>query len=321
MSSVGATRLGDEERAALQAVRGIVFDVQRYSVHDGPGLRTNVFLKGCPLRCGWCANPESQHPFPEPILRGGDCIHCELLDDPCSRRIPVWKAARTRDPHETVALAEINERIVLCATGALSWAGAPRSAGELIAEVLRDRPFYGADGGLTLTGGEPTMQPALCEALLRLGRDAGINTAVETCGHTQWEVLARLVPHLDTILIDLKHVDAARHLTHTGMENTLILENIRRLAAAGAPLRIRVPLIPGFNATVQEMSAIVAWVKALPGPVQGIDLLPYHALGKSKYAGLGRDYPWEGHARLADAEIAALAAVVTQAGLPVRIGG
>lgn len=313
--------LAEAERAALESMRGVVFDVQRYSVHDGPGLRTNVFLKGCPLRCGWCANPESQHPFPEPFLRGGDCIHCELLDEPCSRRLPAWIAARKADPHETVALAEINERVRLCATGALYWAGATRSASDVLAEVLRDRPFYGKDGGLTLTGGEPTMQPAFCEALLRLARAEGIATAMETCGHTQWEIFDRLWPLMDTLLFDLKHVDNQRHLQHTGMDNHLILDNLDRLAAAGAPLRIRVPVIPGFNAAPREIAAIVAHVKALPGPVQGVDLLPYHALGKAKYAGLGRDYPWEGHTRLSDGEVAALADIVSAAGLPVHIGG
>jgi pyruvate formate lyase activating enzyme len=211
--------------------------------------------------------------------------------------------------------------VALCPTGALYWAGEWRTAGDIMAEVRRDRPFYGAEGGLTLTGGEPTMQPFLCEALLWLARHDGIATAMETCGHTQWEVFERLLPLLDVVLFDVKHTDPLIHEQHTGFDNRLILDNLRGIAASGLPLHVRIPLIPGLNADVQSVAAIGAMVAELPGAVASVDLLPYHTLGRAKYAALGRPYPWEGHARLPDEEVAACAKILRSFNLPVTIGG
>lgn len=293
----------------LEQVAGVVFDVQRYSVHDGPGLRTSVFLKGCPLRCAWCANPESQQPQPELALSEQNCITCGQFESPCA---PCWPQPAGTD---------FARRERLCPTGALHWLGKRRSAGDVMAEVRRDVPFYGAGGGLTLTGGEATMQPELAEALLRLAKAEGISTAIETCGHTRWSVWERLLPYLDDILYDVKHVDSALHQQHTGMGNELILANLRQLAAVGAPLTIRVPLIPGFNADIESVRAIAGFVASLPGAIKAINVLPYHTLGRAKYAALGRDYPWAGHPRLTPAEVAALAGLFAGCGLPVSTGG
>ncbi|MDH3674295.1 MAG: glycyl-radical enzyme activating protein, partial [Anaerolineae bacterium] len=262
------------ERARLQAVEGIVFDIQRYSLHDGPGLRTNVFMKGCPLRCGWCANPESQQPLPELGLTAGNCITCGQFDLPCPS---CWGSQKRTD--RTRALRdELGTRTAVCPTGAIHWLGERHTAGEIIAEVQRDAPFYEAGGGLTLTGGEPTMQPVLAEALLRLAKAEGISTAMESCGHTPWAVLERLIPYLDHILYDLKHIDQATHQTYTGLGNELILSNLSQLAALGVPLIIRVPLIPGFNSSVEAIQAIAEFVGTLEGLPRRVDLLPYHAL-------------------------------------------
>lgn len=308
-------------------MRGVVFDVQRMSLHDGPGMRTNVFLKGCPLRCGWCANPESQLPQPQLTLHAANCIQCGQFAEPCT---VCWSAAekhegmagRTRRAIETGWTEnETAARVDLCPTGALHWVGQWRTAGEVMAEVRRDRPFYGRDGGLTLTGGEPTMQPDMCEALLELAQQDGIHTAIETCGHTQWAVYARLLPWLDVVLYDVKHIDPAAHLQHTGFDNALILENLVRLTAAGANVRVRIPLIPAFNADPATIASIAEYVRRLPGPVTGIDLLPYHTLGKAKYKALGRVYPWEAHRRLSEAEVNACAAALRGLDLPVTIGG
>jgi glycyl-radical enzyme activating protein len=357
---------GAEIEAAMKAVCGVVFDVQRMSMHDGPGMRTNVFLKGCPLRCGWCANPESQLPQPQLTLHAANCIECGQFAEPCTRCVlpaptpdrtatlshsspeslaphahtptpPPKSSLGLSSPHAHVRSSarlradfllganwtetEATARVDLCPTGALHWVGHWRTAGDVMAEVLRDRPFYGKDGGLTLTGGEPTMQPAMCEALLWLAKREGIATAMETCGHTQWAVYMRLLPRLDLLLYDIKHIDPAVHLQYTGVDNSLILDNLARLAAAGANVRVRIPLIPGFNAEPQTVAAIAEFVRQLPGPVLGIDLLPYHMLGKAKYAALGRPYPWAGHARLSEAEVVACAAAVRAHNLPVTIGG
>jgi pyruvate formate lyase activating enzyme len=300
-------------------VRGLVFDVQRMSMHDGPGMRTNVFLKGCPLRCGWCANPESQQVQPELLLHAANCIECGQFAEPCTVCRPASQShPLTLSPSVDTVLTE---RIDLCPTGALHWAGEWRTAGDVMAEVRRDRPFYGQEGGLTLTGGEPTVQPQMCEALLRLAKEEGIATAMETCGHTQWPVYERLLPFLDLVLFDVKHHDSDMHRRHTGFDNQLILDNLRRLAAAGANLRVRIPLIPGFNAEPQTVAAIASLICNLPGAVAHVDLLPYHTLGKAKYKALGRAYPWEGHPRLDEAEIAACADALHACGLAVTIGG
>jgi pyruvate formate lyase activating enzyme len=311
------------ERAALEAVRGVVFDVQRYSLHDGPGLRTNVFLKGCPLRCGWCANPESQALQPEPMLRAAHCIECGEFAEPCTHCWPLWQAQRKRNGQSVKAAvaAEIDARAAVCPTGALGWVGTWRTAGDVLAEVLRDRPFYGAGGGVTLTGGEPTVQPDFAVALLRLARLEGIGTALETCGHAPWATFTRLLPHLDLLLFDVKHADPARHRAHTGLDNALILDNLRRAVEAGAAVRVRVPLIPGFNASDADVAAIAALVRGLPGHVQGMDLLPYHTMGRAKYAALGREYPWPEQKRLPQAEAQRLAQIVERYGLPVAVGG
>ncbi len=305
--------IGDWEQ-----VEGIVFDIQRYSVHDGPGLRTNVFLKGCPLRCAWCANPESQSLQPELALSAHNCMTCGQFETPC----PIcWEQSDA-----AIRIEALGERPYVCPTGAIYWIGARHTAGEVMAEVRRDAPFYDRSGGLTLTGGEATMQPAFAEALLQLAQGEGIHTALETAGHTQWSVFERLLPHLDLLLYDLKHVDGELHRRYTGLDNALILENLRRIADLPAPkLIVRVPVIPGFNADAASLSAIAAFVLSLGRRVSEINLLPYHTLGKSKYQALGRAYPWKDQPRLTNAEMQQLAKVVSDevapAGLPVRIGG
>ena len=311
--------------AQLEAVRGLVFDIQRMSMHDGPGMRTNVFLKGCPLRCAWCANPESQHTQPELMLHAANCIACGQFAAPCTACTPPTCGRTPSRPavgHPADLRSDtLSSRVPLCPTGALHWAGEWRTAADVMAEVRRDRPFYGQEGGMTLTGGEPTLQPDMCEALLRLAKAEGIHTAMETCGHTQWSVYERLLPYLDLVLFDVKHHDAEVHRRHTGFDNRLILGNLQRLAAAGANLHLRIPLIPGLNAEPETMAAIAVLIRDLPNPPAGVDLLPYHTLGKAKYTALGRAYAWEGHARLSETEIAACAAALRASGLPITIGG
>ncbi|MEW5956298.1 MAG: glycyl-radical enzyme activating protein [Chloroflexota bacterium] len=301
------------DRDRLEKIEGIVFDIQRYSLHDGPGLRTNVFLKGCPLRCQWCANPESQRLQPELALFSHNCIACGQFEEVC----PVCWGGRnggwTQEQEE-----KYSQRALVCPTGAIHWIGRRRAAGEIIQEVLRDAPFYEDGGGMTLTGGEPTFQPELAEALLRLAKAENLSTAMETCGYTRWVILERLLPYLDHILFDLKHVDSDLHRAFTGLDNELILSNLRRLAAVEAPVTVRVPLIPGFNASSDSLRAIAEFVRGLNGSIMAVDLLPYHTLGKAKYKALGREYPWPADERLTGAEVQALAGVVELYGLAVN---
>ncbi len=303
--------LSAAERARLDRVMGVVFDVQRYSLHDGPGIRTNVFLKGCPLHCQWCANPESQAMQPELALFAHNCMTCGQFEVAC----PVcWEDQADLEER-------LGPRAAVCPTGALRWVGEWRTAGEVMEEVRRDIPFYEDGGGMTLTGGEPTLQPDLAEALLRLARADGISTALETCGHTAWAVLERLLPYVDDLLFDIKHVDSVVHRTFTGLGNELILSNLRRLAGLGAPVTIRVPLVPGFNTSRESIEAIAGLVSGLGDSVKAVDLLPYHTLGKAKYKALGREYVWEGHQRLSKGEVEGLAEIVRSYGLMVKVGG
>jgi glycyl-radical enzyme activating protein len=306
-----------EERERLEQIEGVIFDIQRYSLHDGPGLRTNVFLKGCPLRCQWCSNPESQHVQTEFALFAHNCIACGQFVEACPIR---WQ--QDKGSSWTKELEEAyHTRVMKCPTEAIHRIGEQRTAGEVMAEVVRDLPFYGDSGGMTLTGGEPTMQPHFTEALLRLAKAETISTAMETCGYTRWTVLERLLPYLDHILFDVKHIDTRVHQVFTGVGNELILSNLRQLVELGAPVTIRVPLIPGFNASPESLRAIAEFVLALNSSVASLDLIPYHTFGRSKYTALNRDYPWEEYQRLTDQELETLARVIESYGLTVNIGG
>ena len=231
-----------------------------------------------------------------------------------------WKHERGSGWNQELE-GKYNARVEVCPTEAIHWIGTQRTAGEVITEVLRDRPFYEDGGGMTLTGGEPTMQPDMAEALLCLAKTEGISTAMETCGHTQFEVLEQLLPYLDHILFDLKHVDSEIHRKFTGVNNRRILSNLRRLIKLQAPVIIRVPLIPGFNANTESLQAIAELLLSWDDSIQTLDLLPYHTLGKSKYPAIGFEYPWEDYTRLTDEEVNMLVNTIEAYGLTVRIGG
>lgn len=303
---------------ALEEVRGIVFDIQRYSLHDGPGLRTNVFLKGCGLNCRWCSNPEAKQPQPEiafferTCFLCGDCVPvCPeaailMVDDQL-----IWDRSKC---NQCGNCAEV------CTAHSFSMIGTEMTAGAVVAEVLRDAPFYTGSGGMTLTGGEPTLQPEFGEAVLCLCKEEGVNTAIETCGAVRWQNIERLLPFLDMVLFDLKHVDPARHRQFTGASNTLVLDNLRRTAQAGANLIVRIPLIPGFNADRDSLAAIAEFIQSLR-TVREIHLLAYHTLGRSKYRALGIPYPMESHPPMKLEEAEVWANVVREFGFNVLVGG
>ncbi|NJN97329.1 MAG: glycyl-radical enzyme activating protein [Anaerolineales bacterium] len=291
----------------------MIFSATRCTM--APACGPTFFLKGCPLRCGWCANPESQNPQPELALFTHNCITCGQFIEAC----PHGWGSHTQTGWTAELRQKYSQRVEICPTEAMREIGQRRTAGEIMAQVQRDAPFYEDGGGMTITGGEPTMQPCLVEALLRLAKAENISTAIETCGHTTWAVWERLLPYLDTILFDLKHMDSEIHQTHTGVPNTLILSNLRRLAEVSAPVTIRVPLIPDFNADPASLSAIAEFVRDLG--LKRLDVLPYHTLGRAKYEALGQDYPWAKQPRMTDAEADKLAWLMESFGLEVSVGG
>jgi pyruvate formate lyase activating enzyme len=305
-------------RAALEQTPGVIFDIQRFSLHDGPGLRTNVFFKGCSLRCDWCCNPESQRPMPEVAVFVANCFGCGDCLDVCPQealRLEEGKVVRDESRCDHCA-----QCVPVCAAGALRLIGRVVTAGEVLQEALRDAPFYGqAMGGLTLTGGEPTSQPEFALALLRLAKAEQLHTTLETCGQAAWEVLAALLPYLDLVLYDIKHMDTQRHLQATGVGNELILENARRLVEAGAKVVLRVPLIPGFNTDEEHLHQLADFASRLG--IAEVHLLPYHTLGRAKYQALGRGYSMTEIPPMKEGEAEAMADVIRAHGLYVKIGG
>lgn len=240
-----ALEIKERDMEALLQTKGRIFDIQRYSIHDGKGIRTIVFLKGCVLRCRWCCNPESQEYGIQTMMVAGE------------------------------------PKVI----------GRDVTVEEVLETVEKDRPYYRrSGGGITLSGGESLCQPAFARALLAASKARGLTTAMESMGCAPYEVIESILPYLDTYLMDIKHTNPGKHKEFTGRSNELMLENARKIAASGQTnLVIRVPVIPTFNDTPEEISGIARFADKLPG-VKKIHLLPYHRLGQDKYDGLGREY-------------------------------
>ncbi|EKP0279039.1 glycyl-radical enzyme activating protein [Aeromonas bestiarum] len=267
----------------------MIFDLQRYSTHDGPGIRTLVFLKGCSLACLWCQNPESRSPKPDILLDRRQCIEgCRL----CSQTCPaILRDSEGIQLTRSALNAEDMERLRgLCPSEALQVCGRDETLDTLMDTILRDRPFFErSGGGVTLSGGEPFMQPDFAAALLARCKAEGLHTAVESCLHVPWHQIEPSLPYLDLVLADLKHVDKARFFNWTRGKVELPIANLKRLAERGVPMQIRVPLIPGFNADRESIEAITDTAASF-GTVQEIHFLPYHTLGMGKYALLDLPY-------------------------------
>lgn len=267
----------------------MIFDLQRYSTHDGPGIRTLVFLKGCSLACLWCQNPESRSPKPDILLDRRQCIEgCRL----CSQTCPaILRDSEGIQLTRSALNAEDMERLRgLCPSEALQVCGRDETLDTLMDTILRDRPFFErSGGGVTLSGGEPFMQPDFAAALLARCKAQGLHTAVESCLHVPWHHIEPSLPSLDLLLADLKHVDEKRFFDWTRGKVELPIANLKRLAERGVPMQIRVPLIPGFNADRESIEAITDTAASF-GTVQEIHFLPYHTLGMGKYALLDLPY-------------------------------
>jgi pyruvate formate lyase activating enzyme len=294
------------------ALTGRVFNVQRYSLHDGPGIRTTVFLKGCPARCLWCHNPESQSFAPEVLVVETRCVSCGICATVCARGAP---------PPGSPLCTVCGDCVEACPAGARQLAGRDTTVEAVLEEVLRDRVFYEeSGGGVTFSGGEPLAQPAFLEALLQACRAAGLHTAVDTCGFASRERLLGLAPLVDLFLFDVKLLDDARHLSLTGLPAAPILENLRALAAVHTHVWIRVPIVPGHTDGEADLAAMAALVSGLPG-VRRVSLLPYHRTGAPKARRLGREYPLDSLAPPLPARLETLAALFRDRGLAVQIGG
>ena len=303
--------------------KALIFNIQKYNMYDGPGVRTLVFFKGCPLRCQWCSNPEGQRRGFEVLFKKEQCVLCGACVAACPagvhRLAPGGSRHEMNHEAECIGCREC-ERV--CPGSALAVAGETKTMSELMAIIEEDRPFYETSGGgVTLGGGEALMQPEAVINLLMACKQRGINTAMETCGYARPEVLQKVAEFVDMFLYDIKHMNPDQHRELTGVRTETILANAQWLLENRHHVKIRVPLLKGLNDgadTLRQLAAFLApWREA--GHFHGIDLLPYHKLGVNKYVQLEQEYPLKGDPTLSEADLSRAAAVFEEAGLPVTV--
>ena len=285
--------------------KGIVFNIQKFSVHDGPGIRTIIFLKGCSLLCSWCSNPESQRLAPQLAYNPNKCLTekaCKHCRDVCPHQ-----ALSVGDDGKMTWDPSVCDQCLLCAdacpTHALNVYGYEISVEDALKRVEEDEAFYSrSGGGVTLSGGEPLLQADFSLALLREARKHRIDTCIETCGSVPWEVLAQAAPYLNSLYYDIKTMDKTEHIKYVGASNELILDNLVKLKQTypGLLVRVRTPVIPGFNDNEEAIGDIVDFIRDMPNI--DYELLAYHRMGSPKYGYLGLKYPLEGTENLSDEE-------------------
>lgn len=274
---------------------GRVFNIQRYSIHDGSGIRTLVFLKGCPLRCLWCSNPESQNSVPELGFIEARCIGPEACGSPCIPVCPAGAIGLNEGDNPEVDRGKCDacgRCVEVCPQDALKVVGSDMTVEEVLTEIEKDRAFYRrSGGGVTVGGGEPLAQYRFTAALLEAAQNKYLHTAIETCGYAPWEHLKMVLKHVDLLQFDVKHMDPERHRELTGQSNELILDNLKKVLSMKTPqdVIIRIPVIPGSNDSVDNIRETAKFVADLG--FQQIELIPYHRLGMSKYAQYGMVYP------------------------------
>ncbi|MFH1434445.1 MAG: glycyl-radical enzyme activating protein [Pseudomonadota bacterium] len=299
---------------------GVVFNIQRFSIHDGPGIRTTVFFKGCPLRCGWCSNPESLNPYPEIITRDGKCIRCGRCAEACSEQ-----AIEVAEGRRNIQWEKCNDCMdcaEVCPSGAIEAAGKTMTVAEVLGIVERDAGFYRrSGGGMTLSGGEPLMQRRFSCELLREARKKGVHTALDTSGYADWDVLEEALSYTDLVLFDVKHPDSEAHRQATGVPNERILDNLQKTAARqGQKIWVRYPLIPRFSDSEEQLKELCKLILDLKPSVEKISLLSYHKFGELKYAAMGKDYPWKGISLIKDEDVGKFRNLVESHGIEADVG-
>jgi len=297
----------------VQDLTAFVFNIMRFATHDGPGIRTVVFFKGCPLSCWWCHNPESQSFLPDRLYFVERCRHC--LE--CAAICPEHAISEVDGVLRTsTACTLCGTCTTVCMAEARQIAGQRYTVDELIAEVEKDVVFFDeSSGGVTLSGGEPLSQPIFVTSFLAACRVRGIATTLETCGFAQPDVFLQAARQADLVLFDLKFVDPAKHLVYTGASNDLILRNLEQLVAERRPLTVRIPVIPGVNDSTEDIGGFVEYLSRLRPPA--IELLPYHRIGADKYRRLGLPYKLNDAPQPAAADLAPFRDALTRAGLNV----
>lgn len=300
-------------------IEGLVFDIKKFSIHDGPGIRTTVFLKGCPLHCSWCHNPESQTPGPVRLFRENRCIRCGACLLVCEHDA-IHQNGRglwTDDEKCTLCGACADA----CYAEARQIVGQVMTVSRVMAEIERDIVFYDeSGGGVTFSGGEPLMQPEFLQALLQSCQRREIHTALDTCGFAPWETIDRIRPYVDLFLYDLKLMDDDTHRRFTGVSNHRILTNLEALSEHGHGIILRIPIIPGINDDEENVGQIAEFAAKLPC-LAGIDLLPYHTTASDKYERLGLAYELQETHPPSTEILTHTAGLLRKFGLQVKIGG
>jgi pyruvate formate lyase activating enzyme len=308
----------------------LITDIARFAVNDGPGFRTNVFIKGCHLRCAWCHNPEAIAPYPEIYWKKRLCVQCGACLDACPRDAinpPIESELSSREGssyHKIIRdrCDRCMECVKACRYDALQVVGKPIGVDEVLEEVERDRPFYNnSGGGMTLSGGEPTLHSGFSLDLLQGAKDRSIHTCLDTNGHCDFSILKRLIEHTDIVLYDLKHLDPKKHLEKTGSVNDLVLKNLALLSATGIEIWVRIPVVPGFNDSLNSHREAAAFLTSLPGQVQRVDLLPFHNWCQDKYSWLGIDWVYREVEALDPSFLEIHADFYRQKGFKTTVGG
>jgi len=318
--------------------KGIIFDIKQFSIHDGPGIRTTVFLKGCPLSCWWCHNPEGQAMKPELILRPERCIGCGACLEVCEHGAILLRSGQNgeRIVTDRERCTACGDCVQVCYAEARELVGREVTVAEVMDAIERDTAFYDqSGGGVTFSGGEPLAQPDFLRELLRACKNRGLHTTLDTCGFAPWEALDSVRQYVDLFLYDLKLMDDARHQKFTGVSNERILENLQRLSREGhrmlrqgsaqvlrqgsAQVVLRVPIIPGINDDEENLQAIGAFAADLPH-LKRVDLLPYHRIGRDKYRRLGKPCPMPETDPPSDAQMGEIAQIFEVFSVEIRQG-
>lgn len=300
--------------------QGLIFDIKRYSINDGPGIRVTIFFKGCPLNCLWCHNPESISSNIQKLFTAGRCIGC----GECCRVCPVHACLPTEQGVVTdESLCSLCGKCAqVCPALATEMSGHYRSVDELIKIIEKERPFFDqSGGGVTFSGGEPLLYPDLLIEMLEACGLRQIHRAVDTSGFVDTDTLLRVAKHTDLFLYDLKMLDAERHRRYTGVDNRLILDNLRALAGDGATIQIRIPLVGGVNDDNESIAAFAAFVAGLPGDKKPVNLLPFHDVAKGKDQKLGQERDLNGLREPTKADLERVIGLFADHGLVASVGG
>jgi pyruvate formate lyase activating enzyme len=308
----------------------LITDIQKFAVNDGPGFRTNVFLKGCALKCQWCHNPETIAPFPEIYWKSRLCYQCGVCLEACPRDainppISIEESRNENSNYHKIIRSKCDrcmKCVDACPYKALSVTGTHMTADEIIDEVLKDKPFYdNSGGGMTLSGGEPTFHPEFSNKLLKAARNIGLNNCIDTNGYCDWEVLNSLAEHTDIVLFNLKHIDPELHKKGTGVSNEIIIRNLSLLVKTGIEIWIRIPVIPGYNDSMDFHKAASEFLYSLPRKVARVDLIPFHNYCQDKYNWLGIEWQLKNEEAIEPSFLEIHADFYREKGFATTIGG